>query len=104
MSDKSKTSCWLVTRHSSLVTALLIVIRFRRRGLFVGDPGDEEAQPVLRRLANLHADARRAVDGRSDAHDRRRDFDGRAVGPVRAQVQALAAINFLIEMKEYAGG
>ncbi len=70
----------------------------------VGDPGDEEAEPVVGRLDDLDADARRAVDGRRDAYHHCGDFDRRAVGAVRAQVKALAAFDFLIEVEERAAG
>src|SRR5437764_6214388 len=82
---------------------LLLLIALRRwRLLFVGDPGDEEAEPVVCGLHDLHADARRAVDGRRDAHDARRGLDGRAVGTVRAQVELVAAPDLLVEVEERA--
>src|SRR5256885_8148239 len=77
---------------------------FRRRGLFVCDPRDEEAQPVINGFADLDADARRAVDGGGDADDLRGDFDWSTVGLVRAKIETLAPVDLLVEMKERAGG
>src|SRR5205085_3280094 len=102
-SDRIKTSFSLVTCRQSPVTALLWFVS-RRGCLFVCDPRDEEAKPVFGRFEDGDADARRAVDGRSDADDARGRFDGCAVGFVRAQVELIAAIDFLIEMKERAVG
>lgn len=82
----------------------LTVLRFVALGrlLLVGDPGDEEAEPVLGRLQNLDADAGRAVDGGRGAHHPRRGLDGRAVGAVRAQVELVAARDALVEVEERA--
>ena len=104
--DKLKQNARLQTRLcSSLVTRHLSpLLIFRRRALIVRDPGDEEAEPVLRGFEDGDADARRAVDGGGDAHDARGDFDGRAVRAVRAQVELFAARHFLVEVEERAGG
>src|SRR5436305_7023825 len=71
--------------------------------LFISDPGNEQASPVLGGLGDLHADARSSVNGRREAHDGGGGFGGRAVRTMRADVEFFADTNFLIQMKKRAG-
>jgi len=69
-------------------------------------PGLAPRNPGLHpdHLGDLYADARGPINCRSDAYDYGRHFNGRPVGAMRAEIQALAATNFLIEMKKRARG
>src|SRR5689334_10361129 len=69
----------LTTRHLNL-----LLLALGRARLFVRDPRDEEAEPVVRGLKDLYSDASRSVDRGRGAHDARRRLYGRAVGAVRA--------------------
>ena len=72
--------------------------------MLIGDPGDEQSQPILRRLGNLDPDASSPVNGWSDPNNDRRYFYGSAVGPMSAQVKPFASIDLLIEVEECTGG
>ena len=72
--------------------------------LIVGNPRDEQPQPVFFRFDNFDADARCAVNRRSDAHHPRLYFDRNAVGTMRAKIEIFARFYLLIKMKKRAGG
>ena len=95
---------YLFTIDDSQFTALLCLFVVGRADLFVGDPRDEESDPVFGRFEDGDADAGRAVDGGGDADDAGGGFDRRAVGTMRPQVELIAAIDLLIQMEERAGG
>src|SRR6185503_13368369 len=71
--------------------------------LFISNPGNKKAQPVFSRLGDLHADASCSIDGRCDANHNCSYFNWRAIRAMGTQVETLAAINFLIQMKECSG-
>ena len=71
--------------------------------MFIGDPCDEEAQPILCRLKDRDADARGSINRGRDADDAGGDFDGASIGAVCAQVELVAGAYVLIEMEESAG-
>src|SRR5258708_7112712 len=89
-----------------IIFSVLIKKRSRIAGrgcLFISDPGNEQASPVLSGLSDLHADARGSINGRRQAHYGGGGFGGRAVRAMRADVKFFADTNFLIQMKKRTG-
>ena len=67
--------------------------------IIIGDPRDKQTQPAFFRLLDRNADPRCAVARRDDAHGLCLDLDRHAVGPVRANIKAVALLDRLIKLK-----
>ena len=79
-----------------------LIFDFDLFNVIVGDPGDEQSEPIFFGFDDRDADARRAVISRRASDDFCFDFDGNAVRSVRANVEAFADGDCLVQVKQRA--
>src|SRR6478672_6879441 len=70
--------------------------------IVVGDPGNEQSQPVIFRFRNGNADSRSAVICCRNSHHLSLHFNWYSVRSVRTDVQNITIINLLIKLKQSA--
>src|SRR4051794_31761546 len=81
--------------------SLFFVIGVGQLGLFIGNPGNKQADPVLGGLVDGNADARGAVNRGRDPDHGYCSLDGGPVRLVRPEIKAVTTIHLLVQVKQH---